>query len=146
MLLGRLWHGAAWTFVAWGALHGVALALHKLWAGRRLPALPAPLGWAATMAVVFAAWVFFRAPDFATAFGVLSALVSWRGGLDASGLGTVLGLVALLLAIDLPQRRSGSHSVAVRWPWAVRGAFYAAAILLLVAFHGNDVPFIYFQF
>lgn len=62
-LLGGLWHGAAWTFVVWGALHGVALAAHRVWSrvwGRSMPRLPA---WAMTFVFVNLAWIVFRAPD-----------------------------------------------------------------------------------
>ena len=61
-LLGGLWHGAAWTFVIWGCLHGIALAIHRLWrdAGLRLPRL---VGWFVTFAFINVAWVVFRAPD-----------------------------------------------------------------------------------
>jgi len=94
MLLGGLWHGAAWTFVVWGALHGVALALHKEWrrwrqgavpGARRLtlPHLPAPLGvglgWAVTFVWVCLAWIFFRAQSFADA-AVLVRAFAWLPG------------------------------------------------------------------
>lgn len=73
MLVGGIWHGAAWTFVAWGFLHGVALvAAHGLhgtelarrskdgWIGRTLT-------WASSMCIVLFAWILFRSPDFSTA-------------------------------------------------------------------------------
>ena len=74
-LIGGLWHGAAWTFVVWGALHGAACCIHRLWsrAGFKSPALLAiPL----TFLFVNAAWVFFRAPDLASALHVLVAMAS----------------------------------------------------------------------
>jgi alginate O-acetyltransferase complex protein AlgI len=70
MFLGGLWHGANWTFVVWGLLHGTGLVLHKLWQeknsqwGIRIPSFA---GWLMTYAFVCLAWIFFRAPDFATA-------------------------------------------------------------------------------
>src|SRR5581483_4434035 len=78
MLLGGLWHGAAWTFVAWGGLHGLALAVNAAWqrAGLRLPR---PLGWAVTLLFVIAGWVLFRAQDFATAGRVLMAMAGAHG-------------------------------------------------------------------
>src|SRR6185503_17645021 len=87
MLLGGLWHGASWTFVVWGGLHGLALAVHKLWMGwrgeRTAPAGPVRklVAWATTMLLVCVAWVFFRAPDFATAFEVLRGVAALRGGI-----------------------------------------------------------------
>ncbi|PWF47650.1 MBOAT family O-acyltransferase [Massilia glaciei] len=79
MLLGGLWHGAGWTFVAWGALHGGFLVLHhcwQAWGGFRLAPLAAQ---ALTFLAVMLAWVFFRAPDFGTAFDILGALAGANG-------------------------------------------------------------------
>jgi D-alanyl-lipoteichoic acid acyltransferase DltB (MBOAT superfamily) len=80
MLLGGLWHGAAWTFVAWGALHGVYLCINHAWShfGPKAPPRFAPLadtaGAALTFLAVVIAWVFFRAPDMPTALSVLSKM------------------------------------------------------------------------
>lgn len=73
MLLAGLWHGAAWGFVLWGGLHGLALAAHRVtdaWAKRWAPmaefwaSIPgAIVGWALTMAMVFSSWIIFRLPD-----------------------------------------------------------------------------------
>ncbi|MCC7282243.1 MAG: MBOAT family protein, partial [Acetobacteraceae bacterium] len=60
MVLGGLWHGAGWTFVIWGALHGVALVLAHLWRARMGDRMPALAGWLLTMLVVVVGWVFFR--------------------------------------------------------------------------------------
>ena len=80
MLLGGLWHGAAWTFVAWGALHGIYLCINHAW-NHFVPAPPprfAPLAKLATGALTFlavvVAWVFFRADSFASALTVLSGM------------------------------------------------------------------------
>ena len=66
MLLGGLWHGASWNFVAWGALHGIGLVAHKLWTERVSPGwrLPRPLGWAMTLGFVVLTWVPFRSPSW----------------------------------------------------------------------------------
>ena len=85
MLLGGLWHGAAWTFVFWGLLHGVGLAVHRAWAARVPPGggrLRTVLSWAATYAFVCVGWVFFRAPDFGSAFVILGKLC----GIGAEGI------------------------------------------------------------
>jgi len=68
MTLGGLWHGAAWTFVVWGALHGLALAIHRLYVRRGRPfPMPPWLAWAATTAFVFAAFFLFRTPSLEVA-------------------------------------------------------------------------------
>jgi D-alanyl-lipoteichoic acid acyltransferase DltB (MBOAT superfamily) len=88
MLLGGLWHGAAWTFVAWGALHGVYLLVNHAWnahAGRvgrktgRRPSLGAPVAQALTLLAVMVAWVFFAAPSFAAAASVLAGMAGANG-------------------------------------------------------------------
>jgi alginate O-acetyltransferase complex protein AlgI len=85
MLLGGLWHGANWTFVIWGLMHGTALALHKLWlenTGGRVN-LPRWLTWAMTYSFVCLCWIFFRAGDFHTASVVLrKVLFIDRGGVN----------------------------------------------------------------
>ena len=78
MLLGGLWHGASWTFVAWGGLHGAALAVNHLWAGAGMR-LPSTLAWLATMLFVMAAWVLFRSPDFSTAASMLASMAGLHG-------------------------------------------------------------------
>src|SRR5688572_24356686 len=70
MLIGGLWHGAAWTFVAWGAYHGILLALHRKW-GRAWDALPARVRQIGMFGVAVIGWVFFRATDFTMAMGLL---------------------------------------------------------------------------
>ncbi len=72
-LLGGIWHGAGWTFVAWGALHGAALVLHRIWQefGMKMPKL---LGWFLTFNFINIAWVFFRANNFHDAIKVLKGM------------------------------------------------------------------------
>lgn len=70
-ILGGFWHGAGWTFVIWGALHGLAVAGHRVWsqAGLRLPA---PVAWPLTFGFVCVTWVFFRAANLDTAFAMIA--------------------------------------------------------------------------
>lgn len=78
MVLGGLWHGAAWTFVIWGTLHGLYLLINHAWRHarqqHRLPAIPSIAGWAITFLGVVIAWVFFRSPDFETATTLLARM------------------------------------------------------------------------
>jgi D-alanyl-lipoteichoic acid acyltransferase DltB (MBOAT superfamily) len=78
MLLGGLWHGAGWTFVLWGGLHGLYLALHHAWRG---PRDAAPRWWnrPLTLLAVMLAWVMFRAPDVGTAADIYRALLGGAG-------------------------------------------------------------------
>ncbi|MDX1734645.1 MAG: MBOAT family O-acyltransferase, partial [Halioglobus sp.] len=77
-LLGGLWHGAGWTFVIWGAMHGAALALHRYWSssGRRMHAA---LAWPLTFVFVTFAWVMFRAEDLGIATRIMAGMLGLNG-------------------------------------------------------------------
>lgn len=84
MLLGGLWHGANWTFIVWGALHGFYLVVNHMWrkfqAPRRNPSkIAIILSWAITFIAVVIAWVFFRAPDVETATQMLLTMSGYNG-------------------------------------------------------------------
>ena len=160
MLLGGLWHGAAWNFVIWGGLHGTALAVHRLWRGWRAPAArrdaagrdrPHPLvRWLSpllTFYVVCVGWIFFRAVGFENGWTVLRAFVLFDApGTDSLGRFTILVVPALALAHWIAYRRLG-HGL---WRSAPRWAFafgYGCAVAVAFAFVAtNAQPFIYFQF
>ena len=84
-LIGGLWHGAAWTFVFWGFLHGAALCLHRLWmkTGLSLPKIPA---WLITFNFLNAAWVFFRASSIGDALRILKGMAGLNGVLVSPNL------------------------------------------------------------
>jgi D-alanyl-lipoteichoic acid acyltransferase DltB (MBOAT superfamily) len=75
-LIGGLWHGAGWTFLAWGFLHGIAMSVERLWRGAGLQ-MPRPLAWFLTFNFINATWVFFRAESIADALGILRAMVDF---------------------------------------------------------------------
>jgi len=154
MLIGGLWHGANWTFVVWGGLHGSYLVIERLLGIGRGQPQPSPhhvSAWAWRMVrTVFTfhlavfAWIFFRAPDFATAFAFISGLFHLT---HLSAVGVVPFLVAAaVLAIDIPQNASGDHAVFLRLPWWVQSPAYATACFAILLWGGGEVPFIYFQF
>jgi D-alanyl-lipoteichoic acid acyltransferase DltB (MBOAT superfamily) len=117
MVLGGLWHGAGWTFVCWGALHGIFLIINHGWrAMRGLFGIADTAGgaagrlaaWALTFLAVVVAWVFFRAPDLNTAFAVLAAMAGLHGATLSSFVTTrqALTLAALLpIALCCPNLR-----------------------------------------
>ena len=72
-LIGGIWHGAGWTFVLWGTLHGVAIVIHRIWRGLGL-SLPKLVAWFVTFNFVNITWVFFRAENFTQAINVLKAM------------------------------------------------------------------------
>jgi alginate O-acetyltransferase complex protein AlgI len=154
MLLGGLWHGAAWTFVAWGALHGAFLALHRRFrsstAGTeldmpRLRDVPAVI---ATFAAVTLTWAFFRAATFSEAWSYLSGIVSLRpGAVERTAVWIVIPAFVVAVVIDLAQRRARRHEAIMSWPRLVRGFAYGTAAIAFIVFSGSaPVPFLYFQF
>ncbi len=80
-LLGGLWHGAGWTFVVWGAMHGAALCVHRFWRLYTGIALPKAIGVALTFLFVTFAWVVFRAETFSQAMNVWAGMVGAHGSI-----------------------------------------------------------------
>jgi alginate O-acetyltransferase complex protein AlgI len=149
MLLGGLWHGASWTFLLWGGIHGTALSVERF-ARERYPGfrLPAWAAWFVTFNVVCVAWVFFRSPDLATAFDVL-------GGLGLSGPSPLVTLPLVLLvvaAVAIQAVPRGRFREAEAWlvarPVAFQGVAVGALIVAADAAVGQQgvAPFIYYQF
>ena len=164
MVLGGLWHGANWTFVVWGALHGVYLIGHRLSnaaferAGVR-PGGPTSrllslLGLPLTFALVLVTWVFFRASGFSDAWTVLTAMIGLHEsagpavGFRLYEIG-IVGIAALLVALE-PLLVQVSERRGIGWWWRVpfwlRGGAYAGLVLSIVAFGGTTQKFIYFDF
>jgi D-alanyl-lipoteichoic acid acyltransferase DltB (MBOAT superfamily) len=156
MLLGGLWHGAAWTFVIWGAYQGGLLIAHRL-------AMPALQRWTrfesrvlracwngAALVVFFqlvcAGWLIFRAKSAGQIVDMAAAM--WRGiSLSGSGVRTLAFFATPLLIVQLVQYLRNDLDIVLRWPAVVRGATYACIFYGLVLFgEGFDKPFIYFQF
>ncbi len=81
-LIGGIWHGASWMFIIWGALHGIALVIHRAW--RSLGGnLPRPLAWFLTFLFVHVAWIFFRAESMTVALNILKKMFNiWELQLD----------------------------------------------------------------
>ena len=153
MLLGGLWHGAAWTFVIWGALHGAYLAADRVTGRERFePQTPMHLRQVPAILLTFhlvcLSWIFFRADSLSGAVSYIQRIVTLQGGTvdpGALALVAVAGLVVLL--VDLHQRLNLSHTAMLRWPQWQRGVAYGAAIAAIVVFSGGPPePFIYFQF
>ncbi|MGH2755940.1 MAG: MBOAT family O-acyltransferase [Actinomycetota bacterium] len=154
MLLGGLWHGASWTFVIWGGIHGGLLAIHRALGGYAPRGRLDPLRWKDitkilfTFALVCLAWVFFRAVDLTSALDYLAGLFSFRsGGVSLDDL-IVVGVSALFIFIfDISQRLTRDQEVVLRWAPPLRGAAYALLFIWIVLWSGGESqPFIYFQF
>ncbi|MEZ5668079.1 MAG: MBOAT family protein [Alphaproteobacteria bacterium] len=152
MLLGGIWHGAAWTFVVWGLMHGLALAVENLVTHRRQLAVRSVLlrglGVLYTFHFVVLAFVFFRAESIDYAWQYLDALV---GSVEPSMLATpfVVGLVLVGLAFHFvpPNGVERTGAALSRLPAAAIGAVAAIALVAIGAMAPEGVaPFIYFQF
>lgn len=98
MVLGGLWHGAAWTFVIWGAIHGLGLAIERAGAKTLLERLPRPARQALVFFVVLNAWVFFRAESLSHALGYLSSMYGVSSPAPTAGLVSALAFTPLQLA------------------------------------------------
>lgn len=160
MLLGGLWHGAAWNFVLWGAYQGALLVLERLIGGRRLTLdLRALRTWPARLAgllrvlvtfhFVCLGWIFFRGTGPGAIARMTAAYLDLTGWLrmpPALAWGAA-GYIALVLVVDLLQFFTRDELVLLRPPAVLRGVVYAAGLyvfILLGRFESN--AFIYFQF
>ncbi|MFN7971767.1 MAG: MBOAT family O-acyltransferase [Acidobacteriota bacterium] len=155
MLLGGLWHGASWTFVIWGGLHGIFLAGHKLLLGGKKPDAVRPSRWrlvpgiVATNLLVLATWIFFRARDLRTAVlylrGLAGSLVDpAQIVLVLAGLCAYLAFVAVM---DLVPYLRARDDLIERLPAALRVCALATlAIVVWNCWPQAYAPFIYFQF
>jgi len=160
MLLGGLWHGAAWTFVVWGGLHGTYLAVHKAWLGKRRIAErfvyrgPASLarylaGLAATNVLVLLTWLFFRAKSFDQAWYFLDQFVHWQSSeLTGRFAQMVLVFSAMILLLDVLEYKTQTHAYLLRLPRPVTAGVCTAVMLVVCLYMATTkpLPFVYFQF
>jgi alginate O-acetyltransferase complex protein AlgI len=162
MLASGLWHGANWTFVVWGALHGLYLSIHRLLLNRKvLPLKIASPGlnrlWhiltiVVTFHLVLLAWVLFRAPSIEQVRVIYSKMAAFftTGQMDDLGFSIFVPVILLYLvalSVDAAQVITRDHAFTTRLPAPVRTLLYTAAILCMIVFSIKPyVPFIYFQF
>ncbi len=159
MLLCGVWHGAGWTFVLWGAWHGVMVAGYHVFtaASRRGPQRPTSwpiqlLGMATTFALVMLGWVLFRSSDVSTA-GVLLGRALWpAGGLHHSLPGTFFFQVAVVTACAwaAPSVTAGVDRIRPRVPIGLaalsRAVAWAALLSVSLNYLRGQTAFVYFQF
>jgi D-alanyl-lipoteichoic acid acyltransferase DltB (MBOAT superfamily) len=156
MVLGGLWHGANWTFVFWGALHGGYLIGERVikgwWAERGTLGWPEwavkSLQWLLTFNLVCIAWVFFRARSLDNAFDVLGQLLSWGGGAGIITPLLVVTVVAMLASQFVPPSIPRRVEVQfARLAPVVQILVVAVGLVLINALGPEGIaPFIYFQF
>lgn len=153
MLLGGLWHGAAWTFIIWGGLHGLMLAIERMGGlHRRTATWPVALRRAATFVLVLITWVFFRAADLPAAWTYLGAMFGLVRPDAAAGL--VGGIiyqpyylltfaVAAVVTWSGPQAWDWTRSLSVGKVILILLLFVLALLMLAMQAYN---PFIYFIF
>jgi D-alanyl-lipoteichoic acid acyltransferase DltB (MBOAT superfamily) len=170
MLLGGLWHGANWTFVIWGGLHGLYLCVQHGWqyslrnTYRQPTQLSNTINRMITFIVVMIAWCFFRAPDVASALKVLAGMVGNNGFspvTEIDAFGSIMLLIGAFVAFYMPNtnelflftgkehevKLTSPSIVAVKWsanvPWGLAiGCIFALCILSIE----RTSDFIYAQF
>ncbi len=127
-LISGFWHGAGWTFVVWGILHGAASMINRAWtlSGRKMPGL---LAWFLTFTFVHFAWVFFRAPDMETAWNVLGSMI---------GLNGVLLPKDFVHALHLPLGSQTLFNFELGAPF-IEVLMWTAAVMMLVLLGKNSI-------
>lgn len=153
MLIGGLWHGAGWTFVAWGGLHGLYLIIERLFRSRikiKIENVGAKLFLAfLTFNCVNITWVFFRAKDFETAMNLLGSMFSIHGEkaiLTTTNIVLVLGLMTLVFLGHFAMRRHSLVSVIDRMPRWLLVMVWGIMLFGLMIVQTSGQQFIYFQF
>ena len=147
MLLGGLWHGAAWTFVLWGGFHGLWLAVHRALSrdGQVAPRTPLWLRRVVAFHLVVVAWVLFRAGSLEMVGAIFAGLVSGRPLWGPFPIGQV-ALIGVGLATHALALRSDLERLWFRMPRVAQGAAYGLVIVLVGLFSARSGRFIYFQF
>lgn len=148
-LIGGLWHGASWMFVIWGALHGIAIVIHRIWRDFGFK-MWGWLGWLITFNFVNAAWVFFRAKDFSSAEKVLSGMVGLSGvvsfdKLDGFLTSNDLRLIIAVFVFTVLMKNSFEWSQKLQ---ATKKFVFVTTIILIygIVSLSNVSEFLYFQF
>jgi D-alanyl-lipoteichoic acid acyltransferase DltB (MBOAT superfamily) len=175
MVLGGLWHGAAWTFAIWGGLHGVFLLINHAWRRYANVDLPSFLAGPLTFVCVIIGWVFFRSATFHAALKVVSGMLG-RGGLVSSAplitghyaLYWIFGASAIALLLPnsqqlfrlpfVPRTQGEARPIALPSSWGFALAqlrwrpsptwAVACTVMLIgsILLFRRPVPFLYFQF
>jgi alginate O-acetyltransferase complex protein AlgI len=153
MGLGGLWHGASWTFLAWGLWHGLGLMAGRVWTARGLPAIGPLLGHGLTLVFVMAGWALFRAQSWGEAATIFTGLAGANGVALSPAMGAAVRPVEILaLAVGIgfvylpkvlridPAAPEPGHALRA---WLALPLFLFAVLVL----QGRTVvPFLYFQF
>jgi alginate O-acetyltransferase complex protein AlgI len=154
MLLGGLWHGANWTFVVWGGLHGAYLAVER-WLRKRFAGYtPGPLAIIAlgllTYTLVNITWVFFRAATFKKAWSVLQGMSGLNADatpiLAGAHLLAVAAIIGAIVLVHWRMRTRTLESLVAQTPAPVIAGVWSIMLFTIIIEQGTGNAFIYFQF
>jgi alginate O-acetyltransferase complex protein AlgI len=149
-IVSGFWHGANFTFLAWGAIHGSAYILEKYtWNKTASQHNLIQFGrWVLTMLIVFVAWVFFRADSMEQASSFISSMLSSQAGESLPSFPPILiAFIGFLLLSDLIFKDQNIHEWLDKQTFAARWFVYAIMLYAILGFAGTvNHPFIYFQF
>jgi alginate O-acetyltransferase complex protein AlgI len=144
-IISGIWHGANWTFVVWGAVHGTAYLAFQ-WSG--LNKSKSLIGWVLTMIIVFLAWVFFRSDNIQSALDYIIRMSEFtEGSLQLVWNPIIASFIGLFLISDFIWQNGNIHSWLETKPSTWRWLIYAFLLYSILAHAGTvSHPFIYFQF
>ena len=148
MLLGGLWHGAAWTFVLWGAYHGALLVVHRALFGNRegrTRRLPLVVRRFATFHLVCVGWILFRADSLEKVGEFAAGFTVWQVPTSPVAAQTALFVLASMAAHVVSAAGEARGRIVDASPW-LQGLAYAAIAILVFLFAPSTGRFIYFQF
>ena len=163
-LLGGIWHGAGWTFMIWGAMHGLACVVHRCWSRMKFR-MPGIFAWMILMIFINLTWVFFRATDFSSSLSMLKALFGFNGASVPAPLAGIFSheffsgefmpglpnkmecLVWVVLGAIIAFLLPSSFELANRYRPNWRNLWFTGVLISLSILNLNRVSeFLYFQF
>ena len=144
MLLGGLWHGAGWTFILWGGMHGLFICINHLWRKTKI-SLPKIFSWLLTINAVNIAWIFFRSENIGTALTIIKTMFSLNAASFSMNLleWKKLIIVMLLMILSLKAFRIDYFRFLNK---RVSATIAAIIFLFILSKCGNESVFLYFQF
>lgn len=167
MVIGGIWHGANWTYIVWGLLHGVALAVHKVWmtltgsSSKKHSTAANIVSICLTFLFTTFCWIFFRAESLSKALIIIKRIFSFKSGLEQPYMWFIIAAVILVIASVIafvktnknptqkPIKRTNVSMVDGYYPivnlttfWGLVAFFAFCGMLLCLAYTGGS-PFIY---
>ena len=145
-LIGGLWHGAAWTFVVWGALHGVAIVIHRCWQKLNFK-LNKIIAWIITFNFVNFTWIFFRAKSFKDAMRVIRGMFFGEFKIDVNYLEILFIVLAFLVVLLFKNSMQIAFDKKFKFTiWQILATSFFLFISILAIRLNNASEFLYFRF